>query len=44
MQYTARIQGWTEFISMQNLHNAICREEEREMIPSLKNFGMGMIS
>lgn len=32
-QYTARIHGWTEFISMQNLHNATYREEEREMIP-----------
>lgn len=43
MQYTARLHGWTEFISMQNLHNAVYREEEREMIPSLKKFGMGMI-
>jgi aryl-alcohol dehydrogenase-like predicted oxidoreductase len=43
MQYTARIHGWTEFISMQNLHNAIYREEEKEMIPSLKKLGMGMI-
>lgn len=32
-QYTARLHGWTEFISMQNLHNATYREEEREMIP-----------
>ena len=43
MQYTARLHGWTEFISMQNLHNATYREEEREMIPSLEKFGMGMI-
>ncbi|KUJ13876.1 Aldo/keto reductase [Mollisia scopiformis] len=43
MQYTARLHGWTEFISMQNLHNATYREEEKEMIPSLKKFGMGMI-
>jgi aryl-alcohol dehydrogenase-like predicted oxidoreductase len=43
MQYTARLHGWTEFISMQNLHNATYREEEREMVPSLKKFGMGMI-
>jgi aryl-alcohol dehydrogenase-like predicted oxidoreductase len=42
-QYTARLNGWTEFISMQNLHNAIYREEEKEMIPSLQKFGMGMI-
>lgn len=43
MQYTARMNGWTEFISMQNLHNAIYREEEKEMIPSIQKFGMGMI-
>ncbi|KAG0650455.1 aryl-alcohol dehydrogenase [Hyphodiscus hymeniophilus] len=43
MQYTARLNGWTEFISMQNLHNAAYREEEKEMVPSLKKFGMGMI-
>lgn len=43
MQYTARMNGWTEFISMQNLHNATYREEEREMIPAMKMFGMGMI-
>lgn len=43
MQYTARMHGWTEFISMQNLHNAVYREEEREMVPSLGKFGMGMI-
>ncbi|KAJ5233065.1 hypothetical protein N7468_006021 [Penicillium chermesinum] len=40
-QYTARIHGWTEFISMQNLHNCIYREEEREMYPACAKFGMG---
>jgi aryl-alcohol dehydrogenase-like predicted oxidoreductase len=28
---------------MQNLHNAVYREEEKEMIPSLEKFAMGMI-
>lgn len=42
-QYTARIHGWTEFISMQNLHNAIYREEEREMYPACAKFGIGGI-
>ncbi|KAJ5202304.1 hypothetical protein N7449_004383 [Penicillium cf. viridicatum] len=41
--HTARIHGWTEFISMQNLHNAIYREEEREMYPACAKFGMGGI-
>lgn len=31
MQYTARMHGWTEFVSMQNLYNACYREEEREV-------------
>lgn len=39
LQYTARLHGWIEFISMQNLHNATYREEEKEMVPSLKKFG-----
>ncbi|KAI9925521.1 hypothetical protein ASPWEDRAFT_41628 [Aspergillus wentii DTO 134E9] len=42
-QYTARMNGWTEFISMQNLYNALYREEEREMIPACTKFGMGII-
>ncbi|KAI9372379.1 Aldo/keto reductase [Aspergillus egyptiacus] len=41
--YTARMHGWTEFISMQNLHNAMYREEEREMYPACAKFGMGGI-
>ncbi|KAG2090506.1 NADP-dependent oxidoreductase domain-containing protein [Suillus cothurnatus] len=40
MQYS----DLTPFISMQNHHNLICREEEREMFimfPTLKMFGVG---
>ncbi|KAG9124420.1 hypothetical protein FRC07_011692, partial [Ceratobasidium sp. 392] len=33
----------TPFISMQNHHNLLYREEEREMVPTLKLFGVGMI-
>ncbi|WWD05780.1 hypothetical protein V865_003863 [Kwoniella europaea PYCC6329] len=33
----------TPFISMQNYHNAIYREEEREMMPTLQHFGVGSI-
>lgn len=25
MQYTAKMNGWTPFVSMQNLHNALYR-------------------
>ena len=31
--YTSRLQGWTEFVSMQNHLNLLYREEEREMLP-----------
>ncbi|KAB5589896.1 hypothetical protein CTheo_6660 [Ceratobasidium theobromae] len=33
----------TPFISMQNHHSLVYREEEREMMPTLKMFGVGMI-
>jgi len=42
-QYTARLHGWTEFISMQNFYNPIYREEEREMFPVCQKFGIGTI-
>jgi aryl-alcohol dehydrogenase-like predicted oxidoreductase len=31
--YTARMNGWTNFVSMQNHLNLLHREEEREMLP-----------
>ncbi|KAG8943128.1 hypothetical protein FRC04_003208 [Tulasnella sp. 424] len=43
MQSYARQNGLTEFVSMQNFHNAIYREEEREMVPLLQDLGVGMI-
>ncbi|KAG8927826.1 hypothetical protein FRC01_006881 [Tulasnella sp. 417] len=43
MQSYARQNGLTEFISMQNFHNATYREEEREMVPLLQDVGVGMI-
>jgi aryl-alcohol dehydrogenase-like predicted oxidoreductase len=33
LQFTARMNGWTPFVSMQNHYNLVYREEEREMIP-----------
>ncbi|KAG8885208.1 hypothetical protein FRB99_004481, partial [Tulasnella sp. 403] len=43
MQNYARQHNLTEFISMQNFHNAVYREEEREMVPLLQDLGVGMI-
>ncbi|TFK74021.1 Aldo keto reductase [Pluteus cervinus] len=43
MQNYAIANKLTPFISMQNHHNLIYREEEREMFPTLKYFGVGAI-
>ncbi len=42
-QYTARLHGWTPFVSMQNHYNLIYREEEREMIPCCLDQGVALI-
>jgi len=42
-QYTAKMNGWTPFVCMQNFYNLLYREEEREMIPLLQDWGVGMI-
>jgi aryl-alcohol dehydrogenase-like predicted oxidoreductase len=42
-QETARVNGWTPFISMQNQLNLIYREEEREMLPLCEDEGVGII-
>jgi aryl-alcohol dehydrogenase (NADP+) len=42
-QYTADLNGWTRFISMQNHWNAVYREEEREMVPLCIDQGVGCI-
>lgn len=35
--------GWHKFISMQNYHNLLYREEEREMHPYCAHAGIGLI-
>lgn len=42
LQLTARINGWTEFVSMQNHYNLIYREEEREMNPYCASSGVAL--
>jgi len=42
-QYTAQMNGWTQFVSMQNHYNLIQREEEREMMPLCVDQGVGVI-
>lgn len=43
LQNVAENRGWHKFISMQNYHNLVYREEEREMIPYCKDSGVGLI-
>ena len=42
-QYTARLHGWTRFVSMQNHYNLLYREEEREMLPLCQDQGVGVV-
>ncbi|KDQ51257.1 hypothetical protein JAAARDRAFT_62660 [Jaapia argillacea MUCL 33604] len=42
-QYYAINNRLTPFISMQNHHSLLYREDEREMLPTLKMFGVGSI-
>jgi len=41
--FIAKQRGWTRFVSMQNHHNLINREEEREMLPLCIDQGIGVI-
>ena len=43
LQNVAAAHGWHQFISMQNYHNLIYREEEREMLPYCAATGVGCI-
>ncbi|MDD2819394.1 MAG: aldo/keto reductase [Candidatus Nanopelagicales bacterium] len=43
MQYTAELNGWSKFISMQDHYNLLHREEEREMLPLCVDQGVGVI-
>ncbi|KAI9465163.1 aryl-alcohol dehydrogenase [Lactarius psammicola] len=43
MQNYAIKNNLTPFISMQNHHSLVYREEEREMFPTLNHFGVGII-
>jgi aryl-alcohol dehydrogenase (NADP+) len=42
-QHVAERHGWTRFVSMQNHYNLAYREEEREMLPLLRDTGTACI-
>ena len=41
--YTADLNGWTRFVSMQDHYNLLNREEERGMLPLCADQGIGVI-
>jgi 1-deoxyxylulose-5-phosphate synthase len=43
LQFTARANGWTPFVSMQNHYNLLNREEEREMLPFCLDQGISSL-
>ena len=43
LQMTARMNGWTPFVSMQNHYNLVYREEEREMNPYCVKSGVALM-
>jgi len=43
LQLTAKYNGWTPFVSMQNHYNLIYREEEREMNPYCARTGVALM-
>jgi len=43
LQLTAKANGWTQFVSMQNHYNLIYREEEREMNPYCARSGVALM-
>jgi len=42
-QYTADLNGFTRFVSMQDQYNLLNREEEREMLPFCLDQGVGVL-
>jgi 1-deoxyxylulose-5-phosphate synthase len=42
-QHVAERNSWTRFVSMQNHYNLAYREEEREMLPMLRDMGVGCV-
>ncbi len=42
-QRVAALNGWTEFVTMQDHLNLLYREEEREMLPQCADMGVGVL-
>ena len=43
LQIIAEQNGWTKFVTMQNHYNLLYREDERELIPVCRQYGVSLI-
>ena len=43
LQLTAEAHGWTKFVTMQNHYNLLYREDERDLIPVCRQYGVSLI-
>jgi aryl-alcohol dehydrogenase-like predicted oxidoreductase len=43
LQHAADLGGWTRFVAMQNQYNLLRRQDERELIPSCADMGVGLV-
>ncbi|MGO8078149.1 aldo/keto reductase, partial [Rhizobium leguminosarum] len=43
LQHAAEVNGWTQFVSMQNQVSLTSREEEREMLPLCADRGIAVL-
>jgi aryl-alcohol dehydrogenase-like predicted oxidoreductase len=41
LQHTAAMNGWTQFVAMQNQYNLLRRHDERELLPMCADMGVG---
>jgi aryl-alcohol dehydrogenase-like predicted oxidoreductase len=43
LQHTAAMNGWTQFVAMQNQNNLLRRHDERELLPMCADMGVGAV-
>jgi aryl-alcohol dehydrogenase-like predicted oxidoreductase len=43
LQHTAAMNGWTQFVAMQNQYNLLRRHDERELLPMCADMGVGAV-
>ncbi len=43
LQHAAAMNGWTQFVAMQNQYNLLRRHDERELLPMCADMGVGVV-